>query len=257
MVIPFSTWNPLQPCEPSNKVLAIAKAVGDDGVPSKKAALKLWAESWLCTEAEDADLDIIPADEVDLAYCKSNGFMCFEHPSLALTLVGRNVHFEKAEHPSGVMGIKQNGYFYGNDPEGKKLYEKMTMLCEAEDDMDRWLGGSAEGKSLAPVPRPKGGHILNKSLIWGTAVTHRPKNKGCRFTPGEYDIACSIHEAANSGRLEDHLRALLHNHSTHRRALEFAKSKSINPQIETLITKYGMSVAQAEEFLVRARAAFG
>lgn len=247
----WQKWSPLRPCDPENNDLSISKSLKEED-PSR-AKTKLWCESWLMTEEEDSDKDIMLAREVDLEFYKSNGYMCHEHPSLALTLVGRNIRAWVEEHPSGHLGVKQRGYFYGNDTDGKKLYEKMIMLSEAEDDPLRHLGTSAEGKSHEAVKRPEGGHFLKKNKIWGTAVTHRPKNKGCRFTQSEYDIACSLHEAATQGYLRQHLEVLLKNLEMSEKILSFNKSKAIDPQVEQLVSKYGMSTAQAEAFLTKVR----
>lgn len=247
----FKTWSPLKPCEPDNTDLAINKSRSNINEPD---GVKLWVESWLCTEKPDSENDIMEAREVDLEYYKSNGYMCHEHPSLALTLVGRNTKAWVEEHESGFLGVKQRGYFYGKDKEAKTLYEKMIVLSEAEDDPSRHLGTSAEGKSLEAIPRPGGGHILRKNKIWGTAVTHRPKNDLSRFT-GALDVAKSLHEAAEGGYLRHHLETLLENHKLAERILSVSKSQKIDPQIEILMSRYGMSLAQAETLITKLRPA--
>lgn len=247
-------WNPFRPCEPSNTELAVAKSQDDKSpVDPKKAATKLWCESYLLVEMEDFKKDVMIAKSTDLDFYMRNGFMCYEHPTLATTLVGRNTSCWLEDHPSGKPAVKQRGYFYGNDPDGKQLFNKMMTLFEAEDDPTRHLGTSPEGKSQRAVPRGNGGHTLYDNLIWGTAVTLRPQIGLSRFTAGEYEIAASLNAAASGGYLEQHLRALLDNAQFNKNLRQSVEEASESSQVLHLVNTYGFSKSQARAVINHAR----
>lgn len=193
----------LKPVEPTSAELAKSEA---DGTP----ALKGWVEGFMSTEEPDVDGDIILADGIDIEEFLRSGFWCYEHPSMAHTLVGRSTEAWVDSHPSGFKGLKTRGYFYLADPMGKMLYEKASVLAKTEHDETRHLAWSVEGKGVDVEPRKEGGLLIKKSKIHTAAVTHRPKNGKSRFVP-VYDIAASLADADERGELIETLEAVLEN----------------------------------------------
>lgn len=207
-----ASWQPIAPVEKSED-------------PSK-----LWCQSWLTVEAPDADNEIVVVDEVDLDYYLTHGYLCYEHPTHIMSLVGRVTKAWREIHPElGVPAIRQEAYLYADDELAQSIFKKMKVMASAESDPQKHLGVSAEGTAARTSVREDGVKLLHDCRFWGCAVTLRPANKHARFISddNQYAVAASATHQLN-----------------HRAA------------IMKIMSRFGMSYAQAQEIIQRLSGAF-
>lgn len=213
----WHSQQPLRLCEPDD--IDLAKSKGTD------SAKKGWVGGFISVEVPDVQDDIMYAKGMDTSDFLKSGYFVYEHPSLAHMIVGRPTSTKVMEHPCGALGVFCKGFFYLLDPMGKQLYEKAVVLEQSEEDENRRLAFSVEGKGTKVAKREgfaKGLHIY-ESRPHTAAITHRPVNFLSRFRPELHDIAASLSYAEEKGRLVETLEAILENR-------KFLKSMSANHQ---------------------------
>jgi hypothetical protein len=230
----WRTQNPLQLVEPDNTDLAKSK-----GTDSNK---KGWVGGFISVEVPDAEGDIIYAKGMDTSDFLKSGYFVYEHPSLAHMIVGRPTSTDVREHPCGAPGVFCRGYFYLLDPMGKQLYEKALVLEQSEEDENRRLAWSVEGKGTKIAKREgvsKGLHIY-ESRPHTAAVTHRPVNFYARFRPELHDIAASLSYAEEKGQLIETLEAILENRKFMKSMVGFGKNEddARERHIQSVISRF-------------------